>query len=99
MNDDVKNDSVEAAETEAPEVNHVNNMVSWLVDGDNIAALDSFKNAHACDPESAFGGVIACNYKIKKDVALELTKNLIGPSFKFSSLIFSFDEKFAIAFF
>ena len=45
MKDDVKNDSVEAAETEAPEVNHVNNMVSSLVDGDNIAAQDSFKNA------------------------------------------------------
>ena len=45
MNDDVKNDSVEAAETEAPEVNHVSNMVSSLVDGDNIAAQDSFKNA------------------------------------------------------
>ena len=45
MNDDVKNDSVEAAETETPEVNHVNNMVSSLVDGDNIAAQDSFKNA------------------------------------------------------
>ena len=45
MNDDVKNDSVEAAETEAPEVNHVNNMVSSLVDGDNVAAQDSFKNA------------------------------------------------------
>ena len=45
MNDDVKNDSVEAAETEAPEVNHVNNMVSSLIDGDNIAAQDSFKNA------------------------------------------------------
>ena len=45
MNDDVKNDSVEAAETEAPEVNHVNSMVSSLVDGDNIAAQDSFKNA------------------------------------------------------
>ena len=44
-NDEVKNDSVEAAETEAPEVNHVNNMVSSLVDGDNIAAQDSFKNA------------------------------------------------------
>ena len=45
MNDDVKNDSVEAVETEAPEVNHVNDMVNSLVDGDNIAAQDSFKNA------------------------------------------------------
>ena len=45
MNDDVKNDSVEAVETEAPEVNHVNDMVNSLVDGDNVAAQDSFKNA------------------------------------------------------
>ena len=46
MNDDVKNDSVEARKTEAEsEVNHVNNMVSSLVDGDNIVAQDSFKNA------------------------------------------------------
>ena len=45
MNDAVKNDRVEAVETETPEVNHVNNMVSSLVDGDNIAAQDSFKNA------------------------------------------------------
>ena len=45
MNDDVKNDSVEAVETEAPEVNHVNDMVNSLIDGDNVAAQDSFKNA------------------------------------------------------
>ena len=49
MNDDeVKNDSVEAVETEtpeAPEINHVSNMVDSLVDGDNVAAQDSFKNA------------------------------------------------------
>ena len=45
MNDDVKNDSVEAVETETPEVNHVNSMVNSLVDGDNVAAQDSFKNA------------------------------------------------------
>ena len=48
MNDDeVKNDSVEAVETETPEVevNHVNDMINQLVDGDNGAAQDSFKNA------------------------------------------------------
>ena len=48
MNDDeVKNDSVEAVETETPEVevNHVNDMINQLVDGDNVAAQDSFKNA------------------------------------------------------
>ena len=48
MNDDeVKNDSVEAVETETleVEVNHVNDMINQLVDGDNVAAQDSFKNA------------------------------------------------------
>ena len=37
----------------------------------------SFKNAYACDPISAFGGVVACNYKMMEDVALELTKNFM----------------------
>ena len=47
MTDDVKNDSVETVETETPEVevNHVSSMVNSLVDGDNVAAQDSFKNA------------------------------------------------------
>ena len=48
MNDnEIKNDSVEAVETETPEVevNHVNDMINQLVDGDNVAAQDSFKNA------------------------------------------------------
>jgi len=39
--------------------------------------IDSFKNALACDPLSAFGGVIACNYKIDKKVALEVSKNFL----------------------
>ena len=43
--ENIKNYNVEAVETEAPEVNHVNNMVDSLVDGDNIAAQDSFKSA------------------------------------------------------
>ena len=37
----------------------------------------SFKNAYACDPISAFGGVIACNYKMNKKIALEITKNFL----------------------
>ena len=41
----------------------------------NKKPILSFKNAYACDPVSAFGGVIACNYKINKNIALELTKN------------------------
>ena len=39
--------------------------------------LTSFKNAYSCDPLSAFGGVIACNYKINKKIALEITKNFL----------------------
>ena len=36
--------------------------------------LISFKNAYASDPISAFGGVIACNYKINKKIALKSIK-------------------------
>ena len=36
--------------------------------------LESYKLALACDPISAFGGVVSCNYKIKKNLALELKK-------------------------
>ena len=43
----------------------------------NKDPLTSFKNAYACDPLSAFGGVIACNYKINKKIALEITKNFL----------------------
>ena len=41
----------------------------------NKSALSSFKNAYACDPVSAFGGVIACNFKIDKKIAHEINKN------------------------
>ncbi len=43
----------------------------------NRLALESFKNAFSCDPVSAFGGVISCNYKITKKIALEVAKNFI----------------------
>ena len=36
--------------------------------------LESFKSALACDPLSAFGGIVSCNFKIKKNVAFELNK-------------------------
>ena len=42
-----------------------------------IKPIDSFKNAHATDPVSAFGGVIACNYKITKKVASEISRNFL----------------------
>ena len=37
----------------------------------------SYKNAYASDPVSAFGGVIACNYKINKKIANEINKNFL----------------------
>ena len=44
---------------------------------ENKIPLISFKNAYASDPISAFGGVIACNYKINKTIASEISKNFI----------------------
>ena len=35
-------------------------------------AIESYKSALACDPISAFGGIVSCNYKINKKLALEL---------------------------
>ena len=34
--------------------------------------LKSYKLALACDPVSAFGGIVACNFKINKALAIEL---------------------------
>ena len=39
--------------------------------------LKSYKSALACDPISAFGGVVSCNFKISKNLALELNKLFI----------------------
>ena len=36
--------------------------------------LKSFLNAKASDPVSAFGGVVACNFKINSKIALEINK-------------------------
>ncbi len=43
----------------------------------NKIPLISFKNAYGCDPLSAFGGVIACNYKLNKKIAMEISKNFL----------------------
>ena len=43
----------------------------------NKSSLSSFKNAFASDPLSAFGGVIACNFKISKIIANEINKNFL----------------------
>ena len=39
--------------------------------------LDSYKCALACDPISAFGGIVSCNFKLTKILALELNKIFI----------------------
>jgi len=36
--------------------------------------LESFKSALASDPISAFGGIVSCNFKINKNIALEINK-------------------------
>ena len=40
----------------------------------NKNKLNSYKQALACDPISAFGGIVSCNFKINKKLALELKK-------------------------
>ena len=44
---------------------------------ENSNPYDSFRNAYACDPTSAFGGIIACNYRMNKKIANELSKNYL----------------------
>ncbi len=57
---------------------------------ENRIPFNSLKNAYASDPISAFGGVIACNYKINRKIATELNKNflevLLANSFDKESL-------------
>ena len=41
------------------------------INKDHVA---SYKSALACDPISAFGGIISCNFMITRNIALELSK-------------------------
>ncbi len=36
--------------------------------------IDSFRSALACDPVSAFGGIVSCNFKVNQKLAKELNK-------------------------
>ncbi len=36
--------------------------------------LESYKSALSCDPVSAFGGIVSCNFKITRNLAVELKK-------------------------
>ena len=43
----------------------------------NLSKLKSFINAFNCDPLSAFGGVVACNFKMNIYIAKEINKRFI----------------------
>ena len=52
--------------------------------------VESYKSALSCDPVSAFGGIVSCNFKISKNLALELNKLflevIIGNGFDANAL-------------
>ncbi len=52
--------------------------------------VECYKKALACDPLSAFGGVVSCNFKIGKKLAIELNKLflevIIGNNFDTEAL-------------
>ena len=49
-----------------------------------------YKSALACDPISAFGGIVSCNFRIRKKLAIELDKLflevIIGNNFDYDAL-------------
>ncbi len=56
----------------------------------NSNNVESFRSALKCDPISAFGGIVSCNFKINKNLAIELNKIflevIIGNGFDNSAL-------------
>ena len=56
----------------------------------NNSKIKSYKEALACDPISAFGGIVLCNFKVNKKIAIELNKIflevIIGIGFDKGSL-------------
>ena len=56
----------------------------------NKNKIESYKEALSCDPISAFGGIVSCNFKVNKKIALELSKIflevIIGLGFDKDSL-------------
>jgi phosphoribosylaminoimidazolecarboxamide formyltransferase/IMP cyclohydrolase len=56
----------------------------------NKNKIESIKEAFSCDPVSAFGGIVSCNFKVTKKAALELNKLflevIVGVGFDKNSL-------------
>jgi len=52
--------------------------------------VECYKSALACDPVSAFGGIVSCNFKVNKKLAIELNKLflevIIGNNFDTDAL-------------
>ena len=52
--------------------------------------VECYKSALACDPVSAFGGIVSCNFRVNKELALELNKLflevIIGKNFDSDAL-------------
>ncbi len=40
-------------------------------------SIECYKSALACDPISAYGGIVCCNFKVSKKLALEINKTFI----------------------
>ena len=57
----------------------------------NKNQVQSYKEALSCDPISAFGSIVSCNYKIKESLARELSKLflevIVGNGFDKKALI------------
>ena len=54
-------------------VKHANPCGASIIKNNNL----SYKAALACDPVSAFGGIVSCNFKINKVLANELIKTFL----------------------
>ena len=67
-------------------VKHTNPCGASILKGN----LKSYKSALACDPLSAFGGIVSFNFKVNKDIANELNKIflevIIGNGFEKDAL-------------
>jgi len=63
----------------------------------NKNKVNSFKEALGCDPISAFGGIVSCNFKINLNLAKELSKIflevVIGNGFEKNALKFLIKKK------
>ena len=51
----------------------------------NKSPIKSFQDSLSCDPVSAFGGIVACNYLINKKIAKEISKTFFDRQVEFNT--------------